>query len=67
MNWLHANLEDDSFGQALLNAGIDRDTIKAWSLDPRVTWSGQSAGLFDAFEDMDSEPLLAKAVEIYRG
>ena len=38
MNWLGASLETDPFGAALLSAGIPETTIKAWSVDPQVTF-----------------------------
>ena len=35
-NWLGAAATDDSFGAALLAAGVPAATIGAWSLDPQV-------------------------------
>jgi len=37
-NWLSAKVEEDSFGSALIANGISAETIKEWSVDPRVTW-----------------------------
>jgi len=36
MNWLHVQPDQDAFGKRLLKAGIDLDTIRAWSVDPQV-------------------------------
>merc|ERR1719218_385437 len=38
MNWLGYRADRDSFGKALLNAGVSTKTIKAWSLDPVVSY-----------------------------
>jgi len=70
-NWLSAKVEEDSFGSALIAAGIPAETIKEWSVDPRVNWKvgdkTEASSLFDALEDMDAAECLAKAVEINTG
>jgi len=70
-NWLSAKVEEDSFGSALIANGISAETIKEWSVDPRVTWkvgdNTEASSLFDALEDMDAAECLAKAVEINNG
>jgi nucleoside diphosphate kinase len=40
--------------------------IKAWSVDPQVKIdeSGKQGSLYDALEDMDAEPCIAKAAEL---
>ena len=67
-NWLGASFEQDSFGAALLGAGIPLATLQAWSKDPQVTFTenGESTtgSLFDALEDMNSSDCLAKSVAI---
>lgn len=40
MNWVGAQLEADDFGQALLAAGVPRETILAWTKDPQVWAAG---------------------------
>lgn len=64
MNWLGVKLADDEFGRALLNAGIDEATIKAWSVDPVVTYGSPDMpikkSLFDSLEDTDSDMCLAR-------
>ena len=62
MNWLEASLEDDAFGKALLHAGVSRDRVKSWTLDPQVTIDkdGNSGSLFDALEDTDAGACLAR-------
>ena len=65
MNWLGRPLSDDAFGKALLDAGIDEATIKAWTVDPRVPMpDGSTGSLFDALEDLDLADCVAKAVAI---
>ncbi len=64
-NWLGAAIASDKFGKALLDAGLSEETIKAWSVDPRVKQPDGSMGsLFDAVEDMDVAECLAKLVEL---
>lgn len=60
MNWLKVKAADDAFGAKLLARGISEETLKAWTLDPQV--KGNS--LFDSFEDIDCDQVLAKAVEL---
>lgn len=63
MNWVGVKMEEDSFGSEMLAAGISKDTIKAWSVDPQVTYGAPSmpikGSLFDALEDVDSDQCLA--------
>mmetsp|Transcript_3111 Transcript_3111/g.4797 ORF Transcript_3111/g.4797 Transcript_3111/m.4797 type:complete len:325 (+) Transcript_3111:66-1040(+) len=59
-NWLKTDIAADPFGAKLLAAGISRDTIEKWSVDPQV--KGKS--LFDSLEDLDTEECVAKAVEL---
>ena len=62
MNWLKVPLESDSFGARLLAAGIPKETIIEWSVDPQV--KGKS--LFDSLEDTNADECIAKAVELAR-
>jgi hypothetical protein len=65
VNWLKRPLEQNSFGQALLSAGLSKDTIVEWCVDPQVVLSdGNRGSVFDALEDMDAEPCLLKLVEL---
>lgn len=64
LNWLDSKLDDDDFGKALLAAGVDEDTIMAWTKDPQVDVEGKKASLFDSFEDLDATECLAKAQSI---
>jgi len=64
-NWLGASVSGDAFGKSLLDAGLSEETIKAWSVDPRVKLSdGEMGSVFDALEDMDVEDCLKKLVEL---
>jgi hypothetical protein len=64
-NWLGISISDDKFGKALLDAGLSEETIKEWSVDPRVDLpEGGKGSVFDALEDMDAKECLAKLVEI---
>jgi len=67
LNWLEAQLHDDPFGSRLLDAGISEETIRAWSVDPQVSWGGKTSSLFDALEDTDADDCVALCVEINRG
>jgi len=65
-NWLGIEIADDAFGKALIDAGLSVETIKEWSVDPRVEQPG-GAGLgsvFDALEDVDVEDCLKALVEL---
>jgi len=65
MNWLGATPEEDEFGAQMLAAGISKETIQAWSVDPRVKISDTEEGsLFDNLEDINSDACLEKAVAL---
>ena len=64
LNWLGASLEEDPFGKAMLDAGIPKETLLAWTSDPQVPFEGGKASLFDLLEDLDAEACLAKAQTI---
>lgn len=64
MNWLGAELKEDSFGSALLAAGISEETIMGWTKDPQVAYGGAQASLFDSLEDVNSDVCLARCLEI---
>jgi hypothetical protein len=64
-NWLGISIGKDKFGRALLKAGLSEQTIKDWSVDPRVNISeGEKGSVFDALEDMDVNGCLQKLVEL---
>lgn len=67
LNWLGVALEQDSFGAALLAAGIPAETIREWSVDPQVAIDGEGrrGSLFDALEDIDSQEEIAKCMELW--
>jgi hypothetical protein len=66
LNWLGTKLEEDYFGKALLEAGVPKDTIQEWSVDPRVELpDGGKGSVFDTLEDMDASECLQKIVELY--
>merc|ERR1711957_622038 len=54
-NWLGIEIADDAFGKALIAAGLSIETIKDWSVDPRVEQPGGAGkgSVFDAVEDTD--------------
>lgn len=65
MNWLGVSIAEDSFGKALLKAGLSQKTIQEWSVDPRVKQPDGSLGsVFDALEDLDAQDCLSKLVEL---
>jgi len=61
-NWLRIPIAKDAFGREVLNeAGVAMDTVKEWSVDPQVTIEeGKKGSIFDALEDLDADPCLAK-------
>lgn len=70
MNWLGANIEDDDFGKGLYAAGVSEDEIKLWATDAQVqvdgeTESGKTMSVFDTFEDLDADDLLAKVKRVH--
>lgn len=64
MNWIGAKLETDPFGKALLEAGVPKDTVLAWTKDPQVEFEGQKRGLFDIMEDLNVQDCLKRAQTI---
>jgi len=65
-NWVGIEISADPFGKALLGANIKAETIKAWSVDPRVKLPNNEgeASIFDTLEDTDVQECLAKCVAI---
>jgi len=64
-NWLKHKISEDKFGKALLDAGLNEEVIKEWSIDPRVELpDGSKGSVFDALEDMDAEECMKKLVEL---
>lgn len=64
-NWLGISLTDDSFGRALLESGLSRATLKAWSKDPQVKIAdAENGSVFDALEDLNAEECLQKLVTL---
>jgi nucleoside diphosphate kinase len=67
-NWLGIAIDKDHYGQQMLKAGISADTIKAWSVDPQVTYGAESMpikmSLFDSLEDTDADMCLARSLMI---
>jgi hypothetical protein len=65
INWLKSPIEQNALGQALLSAGLSKDTIVEWSVDPQVILPDGSRGsIFDALEDMDVEECFSKLLEL---
>jgi len=58
-NWLGTPFAETAFGSVLLDAGITEETIKAWSIDPQVTYGAPAmritGSLFDALEDTETD------------
>lgn len=64
-NWLGADIKEDGFGRALIEAGLSVETIKEWSVDPRVELpEGGKGSVFDALEDTDADECLKLLVEL---
>ena len=60
MNWLKVDPANDDWGAALIKAGLSKNTIKEWSVDPRV----KGASIFDQLEDLDAQDCIKKAVDL---
>ena len=55
----------DAVVRTLLDAGITEETLKAWTVDPRVPMpDGTQGSLFDALEDLDLAACIEKAKAI---
>ena len=70
MNWLGCKLEDDEFGKGLLSAGVSERDISQWRDDAQVKVEGETAegktmSVFDTFEDLDADAVLAKARRVF--
>ena len=63
-NWLGANIAKDTFGAALMKAGVSKKTIEAWSVDPQVTHAEGKGSVFDLLEDLDADACVAKCLTI---
>lgn len=72
-NWLSGETGDadavsgDPFGAALLAVGVTAETIRRWSVDPRVRLppaGAEEGSLFDALEDTDATACLEKCIAI---
>jgi len=67
MNWLQNTIESDPFGPALLQAGLTKACIKAWSVDPQVlVGPGKQGSIFDALEDLDCTNCLKECKRIFK-
>lgn len=65
LNWLNRPIEKDSFGQALISAGLSKKTVQEWSRDPRIKLlDGSEGSIFDAIEDLDAEACIEKLVRL---
>ena len=60
----------DPFGAALIAAGVQEKTLRAWSGDPQVlppdAAAGQTSSLFNLLEDMDAAACVEKCTAILR-
>eukprot|EP00440_Ansanella_granifera_P012753 gb/GFBE01013854.1/.p1 GENE.gb/GFBE01013854.1/~~gb/GFBE01013854.1/.p1 ORF type:complete len:321 (+),score=123.31 gb/GFBE01013854.1/:1-963(+) len=64
-NWLETPIQDDTFGRAMLAAGLPESMIKSWSVDPQVNIDKTKLGsVFDQLEDMDAKVCLDKVTEL---
>lgn len=64
LNWLKADLKEDSFGKALLAAGVSEESIKAWSVDPQVEHAEGKGSCFDLLEDKNADECLKTCLTI---
>ena len=64
LNWLAASIDEDETAAAIMDAGVKKDTLLAWTKDPQVEWEGASVSLFDAMEDLSVPAMLKKAQKL---
>lgn len=68
MNWLGFKVEEDTWGKELLSAGVRKETIDAWTLDPVVKYGDKAnptlKSIWDTLEDMDAKTCIDKCAEI---
>ena len=65
MNWLEVKPADDAFGAAIIDAGLDEDTLAKWILDPVLPYGdGNSGSLFDLLEDTDAPACASKIADL---
>jgi len=68
MNWLGYKAARDSWGKALLAAGVRDKTIADWCLDPQVTYGEMlnptTKSIWDTLEDMDAQDCINKCAEV---
>jgi len=67
-NWLQVPFADDPFGKKLIEAGIDGETLKKWSVDPQAPVPGEDGktkSLFDQVEDSNLDECISKLKAIY--
>jgi len=58
-------MEADEFGKQLKKAGLERNLVSEWSVDPQVAIEpGTKGSIFDALEDLDSKECLEKLVKL---
>lgn len=63
-NWMSANLANDSFGKALLAAGLGLEKIQFLMSDPPVLHNNKRQYLFDVVEDMDAPLCIDTVLDI---
>lgn len=68
INWQSTSVDVDSFGAALLRAGVPREYVTAGLLDPKVLRddSGKQGSLFDALDGLDSEACIEHVLRLTR-
>lgn len=68
VNWLQRRgWRDDAYGAALLEAGLPRSLLDAWSKDPRIRLDGEGdsvGSVFDALEEFDATECLEEMVRL---
>eukprot|EP00929_Paragymnodinium_shiwhaense_P012571 TRINITY_DN1198_c0_g1_i4.p1 TRINITY_DN1198_c0_g1~~TRINITY_DN1198_c0_g1_i4.p1 ORF type:complete len:574 (-),score=231.09 TRINITY_DN1198_c0_g1_i4:222-1943(-) len=66
MNWLNFKIEQDAFGEGLLNLGVPPKVVKDWCKDPQVeVEAGKKGSCYDALEDIDASDCLDKCGDLW--
>lgn len=64
VNWLSRKFQDDEYGKALLNSGINLDTLEEWKFNPKIFLDGKRASLYGTLEHTNADQCIAHAQQI---
>jgi len=62
--WLQKDLNDEAIAKYAFKSGVSEDTLRAWMKDAQVKSGDKSTSIFDLFEDLDTDEVLALLREV---